>query len=261
MAQEKRELHLPAMDEMKLHSMEKTFPRILACGDTALSVELADTIDEAVSERVIAFAQSLADAPVDGVAELVPTYRSLTVFYDPETVRGRSLEVVLRQRLDSLVMGDVRARHFDVPVVYGGAVGIDLQELADMKGLTIPQLIELHSSAEYRVYMIGFAPGFAYLGGLPEILHTPRLATPRQRIEASAIGIGGKQASINSVPGPSGWRFLGRTPLRLFDPARPQPFLLKAGDRISFRPVSEEEAVDIDRAVAAGQPIGERVLR
>ncbi len=241
--------------------MVKTFPRILACGDSALSVELSDTIEEVVSDRVIALAQSLTDIPVSGIEELVPTYRSLTVFYDPETIRGANLAAMLRQRLETLVVSNARVRHFDVPVVYGGAVGMDLQELADMKGLTIPQLIELHSSVEYRVYMIGFAPGFAYLGGLPNILHTPRLATPRQRIEASAIGIGGKQASINSVPGPSGWRFLGRTPFRLFDPARPEPFLLKAGDRVWFRPVSEDEAVALDRAVAAGQAIEVGALR
>ncbi|TCU12638.1 5-oxoprolinase subunit PxpB [Rhizobium sullae] len=241
--------------------MVKMFPRILACGDSALSVELSDTIDEAVSERVIALARNLADAPVNGVAELVPTYRSLMVFYDPETVRGHSLAMTLRQRLDALVVGDNHVRRFHVPVVYGGTVGMDLQELADMKELTVSQLIELHASAEYRVFMIGFAPGFAYLGGLPEILHTPRRATPRQRIEASAIGIGGKQASINSVPGPSGWRFLGRTPLRLFDPARAEPFLLKAGDRVTFRPVSEDEAETLDRAIAAGRMTGEAVLQ
>lgn len=236
--------------------MAKTFPRILACGDSALSVELSDTIDEAISERVIALAKSLSDEPVDGIEELAPTYRSLMVVYDPAVIRGRDLAATLHQRLHGLSVGSGHARRFDVPVVYGGAVGMDLQELADMKGLTRSQLIELHASAEYRVYMIGFAPGFAYLGGLPELLHTPRLATPRQRIEASAIGIGGKQASINSVPGPSGWRFIGRTPLRLFDPVRPQPFLLVAGDRLRFRPVTEEEASQLDRTVTAGQATG-----
>jgi inhibitor of KinA len=236
--------------------MAKMFPRILACGDSALSVELSDTIDEAVSERVIALARSLSDAPIEGVEELVPTYRSLMVVYDPAIIRGLNLAPALQQRLDVLTVGNGRSQRFDVPVVYGGAVGMDLQDLADMKGMTVSQLIELHSSVEYRVYMIGFAPGFAYLGGLPESLHTPRLATPRQRIEASAIGIGGKQASINSVPGPSGWRFIGRTPLRLFDPVRPQPFLLGAGDRLRFRPVSEDEAVRLDRLVAAGQASG-----
>ncbi|WP_142778704.1 5-oxoprolinase subunit PxpB [Agrobacterium sp. T29] len=236
------------------------FPRILACGDSALSVELADTIDEAVSERIIALAANLTATPVEGIEELVPTYRSLMVIYDPSVIRGHALDRELHRRLMVLTVNSVPARRFDVPVVYGGSVGLDLQELADMKEMTPAALIELHASAEYRVYMIGFAPGFAYLGGLPEQLHTPRLATPRQRIEASAIGIGGKQASINSVPGPSGWRFIGRTPLRLFDPHRPQPFLLQAGDRVRFRPVSEDEAAELDRAVAAGQPVMEAQL-
>lgn len=236
------------------------FPRILACGDSALSVELADTIDETVSERIIALAANLAATPVEGIEELVPTYRSLMVIYDPSVIRGHALDRELYRRLMALTVNSVPARRFDVPVVYGGSVGLDLQELADMKEMTPAALIELHASAEYRVYMIGFAPGFAYLGGLPERLHTPRLATPRQRIEASAIGIGGKQASINSVPGPSGWRFIGRTPLRLFDPHRPEPFLLQAGDRVRFRPVSEDEAAELDRAVAAGQPVMEAQL-
>jgi KipI family sensor histidine kinase inhibitor len=129
---------------------------------------------------------------------------------------------------------------------------MDLDELADMKRMSAEALIALHASVEYRVYMIGFAPGFAYLGGLPEVLHTPRLAVPRQRIDASAIGIGGKQASINSVPGPSGWRFIGRTPLKLFDPARDEPFLLRAGDRVRFRPVQANEAAALDAAAADG---------
>jgi KipI family sensor histidine kinase inhibitor len=100
--------------------------------------------------------------------------------------------------------------------------------------------------------MIGFAPGFAYLGGLPARLHTPRLAKPRQRVEAGAIGIGGIQASITSVPGPSGWRYIGRTPVRLFDPRRQNPFLLRAGDRIRFRRIDDAEAHDLDRRIAAG---------
>ncbi|MFK3779543.1 5-oxoprolinase subunit PxpB [Agrobacterium sp. NPDC089420] len=240
--------------------MGDKFPRILACGDSALSIELADTIDEAVNKRIIALAENLAAMPVEGIEELVPTYRSLMVIYDPSVIRGQALCQELNQRLIKLTVAKASARRFDVPVVYGGPVGLDLQELADMKGLTPAALIELHASAEYRVYMIGFAPGFAYLGGLPEPLHTPRLATPRQRIEASAIGIGGKQASINSVPGPSGWRFIGRTPLRLFDPDRPEPFLLRAGDRVRFRPVSEDEGAELDRAVASGQPVAEARL-
>lgn len=229
--------------------------RIRPCGDGAMSVELSDRIDEAVSERVIALAASLASAPIHGVEETVPTYRALMVLYDPVLVRGAALAEAIRARLDGLDVEGGAGRRFTIPVAYGGAVGLDLGDLAAMKNMTPEALVALHAATEFRVYMIGFAPGFAYLGGLPDILHTPRLAVPRQRIEAGAIGIGGAQASINSVPGPSGWRYIGRTPVRLFDPARPEPFLLAAGDRVRFRPVSVDEAGALDAAVAAGEAV------
>ncbi|MBY3381780.1 5-oxoprolinase subunit PxpB [Rhizobium laguerreae] len=228
------------------------FPRIAACGDTALVVELSDQIDEETNMRVVALAHDLAAKPIEGVVETVPTYRSLLVVYDPALVRGSLLAKLLRVRLAEVPSANGAQRRIVVPVLYGGPVGMDLDELANMKQMGADTLITLHSSAEYRVYMIGFAPGLAYLGGLPDILHTPRLAVPRQRIEASAIGIGGKQASINSVAGPSGWRFIGRTPLKLFDPARDDPFLLRAGDRVRFRPVEAAEAAALDLASAQG---------
>jgi KipI family sensor histidine kinase inhibitor len=228
------------------------YPRVLACGDSALVVELSDRIDEAVNRQVVALADDLARSTIDGVVETVPTYRSLLVVYDPLRVRGRALGATLLQRLKAVEPGNETARLVVVPVVYGGDAGLDFEALAELKKMSTHELAAMHAAAEYRVYMIGFAPGFAYLGGLPEMLHTPRLAVPRQRIEGSAIGIGGKQASINSVPGPSGWRFLGRTPLKLFDPARTDPFLLRAGDRVRFRPVEPQEAAELDAAIAAG---------
>lgn len=228
------------------------FPRIAACGDSALVIELSDKIDEEANRRVIALADSLAALAIHGVVETVPTYRSLLVVYDPALVRGSLLAPLLQASLAEVSSANVAPRRIVVPVLYGGAVGMDLNELADMKDMSAEALIALHAAAEYRVYMIGFAPGFAYLGGLPDSLHTPRLAVPRQRIEASAIGIGGKQASINSVPGPSGWRFIGRTPLKLFDPAREEPFLLRAGDRVRFRPIEADEAAALDAALLRG---------
>lgn len=229
------------------------FPRFVASGDRALVVELADNIDDAVNRRVVALAANLAALPIDGVAEVVPTYRSLLVVYDPAVVRAACLTASLQARLDQVADAAPASRRIVVPVAYGGAVGRDLEDLAEMKGLSIEALIALHASGDYRVHMIGFAPGFAYLGGLPEALHTPRLGVPRQHIRAGAIGIGGRQASINSVAGPSGWRFVGRTALKLFDPARPEPFLLKAGDRVRFRPVGEDEAQALDAAAAEGR--------
>lgn len=242
-----------------MQSVHPNYPRIIACGDSALVVEFSDQIDEETNERVIALADMLATRPMTGVIETVPTYRSLLVAYDPIIIRGKTLSSSIATLLGQLSLGSATARRITVPVLYGEKVGIDLDELADMKHMSREELIALHASADYRVYMIGFAPGFSYLGGLPQQLHTPRLAVPRQRIEASAIGIGGKQASINSVPGPSGWRFIGRTPLKLFDLSRPQPFLLRAGDHVRFRPVDADEAESLDAAVSRGEAVEEWV--
>ncbi len=230
------------------------YPRIAASGDRAIVIELSDQISEETNMRVVALASDLQQNPIAGILETVPTYRSLLVSYDPLIVRGRDLSARLLERLSTIQIDGTRGRRLVVPVLYGGDLGMDLEEMAEMKAMSVADLITMHVSADYRVYMIGFAPGFAYLGGLPEILHTPRLPVPRQRIEASAIGIGGKQASINSVPGPSGWRFIGRTPIRMFDPTRNDAFLLKAGDYVRFRPIEQDEAAELDAAVAAGDP-------
>lgn len=237
--------------------VKHNYPRIIPSGDSALVVEFSDQIDEETNERVIALADMLATQPITGVIETVPTYRSLLVAYDPIIIRGKNLSASLETLLGQLSLGGAIARRLTVPVLYGHEVGIDLEELAEMKQMSRKELIAVHASADYRVYMIGFAPGFSYLGGLPQQLHTPRLAVPRQRIEAGAIGIGGKQASINSAPGPSGWRFIGRTPLRLFDPSRADPFLLRAGDRVRFRPVDADEAESLDAAITRGEPVEE----
>ena len=228
-------------------------PIFLPVGDRALAVEFGQTVDAGANRQVIALAESLAHEPVEGITECVPTYRSLLVSYDPQILRGAALEVLLAKRIKALTPGAEAGRLWPVPVVYGGAVGMDLEALAQEKSMSPEALISLHSSAEYRVYMIGFAPGFAYLGGLPDALHTPRLPVPRQSIPAGAIGIGGQQASINSVTGPSGWRFIGWTPWRAFDPERPEPFLFAAGDRLRFVPVSAGEGEQIAQGIAAGR--------
>lgn len=234
--------------------------RILPAGDQALTVEFSDRVDDEVNRRVIAFAGALDKDPIEGITETVPTYRSLLVCYDPGLVRGAALAGLLRQRLETLDVADQPGRIWTVPVHYGGDAALDLEELAAMKGLDCDALIRLHSQAEYRVHMIGFAPGFAYLGGLPDVLHTPRLKTPRQNIVAGSIGIGGRQSSISSFDGPSGWRFLGRTPLRLFDPRRAEPSLLRAGDTVHFAPVSAGEARRLEALASAGKAIAEPQL-
>lgn len=216
-------------------------PRIAACGESALTVEFSETVDLAANRRCLALAEALRAAPPSGMAEVVPAYRSLLVLFDPLATDMDSIADCVRERLSALpdLSGD--GPLMLVPVLYEGEACLDLQDLAEAKRITSEALIALHLSAEYRVFMIGFAPGFAYLGGLPDPLHTPRRATPRQWVPEGAIGIGGAQASVNSVAGPSGWHFIGQTPLHLFDPERSEPFLLAAGDRIRFRRIDRAE--------------------
>lgn len=230
--------------------------RILRCGEQAFSVELSDQIDETVNSQVTALADALAAQALPGVIEMVPTYRSLLVRFDPVVCPGAEMEMHLRAACETLKADEIsEGRHWKIPAVYGGEVGLDLEDLATKTGLGRQGFIDLHSAAIYRVYMLGFSPGFAYLGGLPEVLHTPRLKTPRQNVAEGAIGIGGKQANIMSLAGPSGWRYVAWTPVKAFDPSRADPFLFRAGDTLQFVPVSVEEGAALAARQAEGQTI------
>ncbi|TPW29701.1 5-oxoprolinase subunit PxpB [Martelella alba] len=231
--------------------------RILPAGDQALSVEFGDQVSEAVSRRVIAFSCQLEADPMPGIVEVVPTYRSLLVMYDPAVRRGAELANDLRARLSSVKATAAATRRFSVPVCYEGEAALDVAWLAEMKKLDPEALIALHGGAEYRVYMIGFMPGFAYLGGLPEALFTPRLDVPRPLVAAGSVGVGGQQACITSFAGPSGWRYLGRTPVRLFDIRRREASLLAPGDRVTFNRIGPDEADALDRRAAAGEALVE----
>ena len=213
--------------------------RILDAGDGGLVVEFGATVDERLNRLVIELDARLAAAALPGLIETVPTYRSLLVLFDPALVDRADLTVRLQALAADLRPGEAgRIRRWSVPVAYGGALGEDLDHIAAVHGLTTEEVVRHHTGADYRIYMIGFAPGFAYLGGLPQVLHTPRRAEPRPRTPAGSISIGGVQAAVSSVEVPSGWHMLGRTPLRTFDLRRDDPFLLKPGDRIRFQPVS-----------------------
>ena len=230
--------------------------RILACGDAALSVEFGDTIDPTLNARVLALDARVGEG-VAGVVETVPTYRSLLVHYDPVATDFESLSAALavltRDLPDALPSG----RLWRVPVVYGGAFGIDLAETAERHDLTPADLIERHAAPVYRVYMIGFLPGFAYLGGLDPAIATPRRETPRLKTPPGTISIGGVQALIASIEAPSGWHLLGRTPMRNFMPGREPVFLLRPGDRITFEPTPAARWDGLDAAAAAGDWVGE----
>ncbi len=218
-------------------------PRLLLAGDTALTVELSDTVDPAINARVIALDRALADAKLSGIVETVPTYRSLQIHYDPEAISIETLTATIERLAVDLDDTLAAGRRWTVPVAYGGQHGIDLDAVAERTGLTADEVVERHMAGDYRVYMIGFQPGFTYLGGLDPKLHLPRRETPRLKTPAGTISIGGIQAAVASIEAPSGWHLLGRTPVRAFDAARTDPFLFRPGDRIRFERIS---AADFD---------------
>jgi KipI family sensor histidine kinase inhibitor len=214
------------------------YPRFLPAGDTALLVEFANEISEPVNRQVQALAHALAQAHLPGLGEAIPAYRSLLVYYDPQQLSYAEVEeqvATLAARSEMITMPEPALK--EIPVVYGGEFGPDIAFVAQHHGLSVEQVIRLHSSATYRVYMLGFSPGFAYLGGLPDVLATPRLPTPRTRVPAGSVGIAGQQTGIYSLATPGGWRIIGRTPLRLFNPAQDPPTLLQAGDLVRFVPL------------------------
>lgn len=228
-------------------------PRFLPAGDRALVVEFGDAIDDATNARVLALAAQLRaqHAGSNGVQAVVPTYRSLTVMYNPRYLSCSALRRLVLACLETLD-GGVAApvRRWRVPVCYGGLYGEDLAPLAAAHGLTPDAVIALHSAPVYRVYMVGFLPGFAYLGGLDARLHTPRRTVPRAATPAGSVNIGGQQTAVASVAGPSGWHLLGRTPWRSFDLRRADPFLFTAGDEVVFTPIEAGEFARLEAAFA-----------
>jgi len=232
-------------------------PRILPCGDAALTVEFGREIDPAVNARVLAL-----DARVSGLAgvvETLPTYRSLLVHYDPAAVDFHALAAALLDLAADLPDIAREGRLWRIPVVYGGEFGVDLGDIARRHGITPDDLVQRHSAPVYRVYMSGFLPGFAYLGGLDPSIATPRRESPRARTPAGTISIGGVQALVASIEAPSGWHLLGRTPVRNFMLGREPVFILEPGDQIVFEPVAAERWEGLDGAAEAGDLVAELV--
>lgn len=234
-------------------------PRLLPCGDTAVSVDFGNVIDLAVNARVMALDRALAADPLPGVVETVPTYRALMVQFDP---LATDYEALCARLLALAAQGPATAappRRWRVPVAYGGDHGEDLEAMAAHAGLTPAAFVEAHVAPAYTVMMIGFLPGFSYLGGLDPRLARPRRDTPRPRVPASSVSIGGAQTAVGSVEGPSGWHLIGRTPARPFVLHRDPVFLFGAGDEILFAPVSDAEWRDLSARAAEGALVAERL--
>ena len=236
--------------------------RFLDAGDGGLMVEFGETIDEATNRAVVALADALDARSISGLIEAVPTYRSLLLLFDPVTLPRKRLVEIVEACWPPPEGGETRGTLWHVPVRYGGEQGVDLRFVADARGLDEEAVVALHTQAEYRVYMIGFAPGFAYLGGLPEALHTSRRQDPRPVVPPRSISIGGQQAAVGPpLAIPSGWHLLGQTPVRSYDPARTaRPFLFSPGDAIRFEPVGASDydalcaAADAGDLIARGAP-------
>ena len=232
-------------------------PRILPTGDQALTVEFGETIDPALNARVLELDRRAAAVP--GIVETIPTYRSLLVVYDPGIVGFEQLGETLLGLADDLTGEEASGTVWQVPVCYGGEHGIDLEATAATHGITPDELVRRHMAPTYRVYMIGFLPGFAYLGGLDPSIATPRRVSPRLKTPAGTISIGGIQALVASLAAPSGWHLLGRTPVRNFMPSRDPAVIIQPGDGVRFRRIDDSEFARLDREAEAGAPIAEAV--
>ncbi|MFO7708125.1 MAG: 5-oxoprolinase subunit PxpB [Desulfobacterales bacterium] len=217
-------------------------PVFRIAGDRGLLVEFGDAIDPEINRKIRAVAIALEKNPPPGIVEQIPTYRSIIIIYDPFKTNAAALRqhvVVLEGQLSEIPIPPPET--VEIPVCYGGDFGPEIEFVAKTHGLSVEEVVRLHSEPEYQVYMIGFTPGFPFLGGLPEVLHTPRLQTPRKAVPAGSVGIANNQTGIYPIESPGGWQLIGRTPLTLFDQRRERPFLIKSGDKLKFKPVSQGE--------------------
>jgi KipI family sensor histidine kinase inhibitor len=223
--------------------------RFLPASDNSLLVCFGQQISLDAHQRVVKLLRLLESEPVAGIRNLHPAYCSVLIKFDALKLRRDELEAILRPYLDRLE--DVHLpepRQVEIPVCYGGEYGPDLSDVSAMHGMTPAQAIELHASATYLVYFLGFAPGFAYLGELPQALVTPRLAKPRRSVPPGSVGIAGSQTGVYPFATPGGWRLLGRTPIAMFRPDRNAMSLLSVGDRVRFTPISRERFAALENA-------------
>lgn len=225
----------------------REYPRILQLGESAITVEFGDTISEILNDMAVSLTERFDRAPFPGYVESVPAYASTTLFYDPAAVRrnfpnfhsaGEAVTVLIESALAGLdIRGSAPAEAVEIPVDFSAECGLDLEELAVRSGLTVAEVISIFTERIYRVYMIGFLPGFAYMGEVDERIASPRKETPRTLVPRGSIGIAGRQTGIYSLDSPGGWQIIGRTDVSMFRPRDAEPCFLKAGDRVRFVPV------------------------
>ena len=222
-------------------------------GDRGILVEFSPEISYEVNEKVRGLDFALQKKKLRGIEEIIPTYRSLLILFDPRKIEREDIMSEIESTaasMQSMKFPDPRV--VEIPVKYGGEHGPDLEFVASYNNLSPQEVIDIHTGGEYRVYMLGFTPGFPYLGGMSEKIATPRLDSPREKIAGGSVGIAGDQTGIYPISSPGGWRLIGRTPLELFSPAEKEPFLLEVGDILHFNAISAEKYREINSRVKSG---------
>lgn len=228
----------------------KFFP----AGDHAMVVEFGSIIAENINQKVHALAGWIEEKQIEGVVELLPTFRSLMIYYDCHVVSFEQLKRKVSEFDDTKVSaGAEKKKIIKVPCCYGARFGSDLHDMEKILGIDKDEIIRIHSSVCYKIYMLGFLPGFVYLGGLDKRIEVPRLSSPRVKINPGSVGIGGNQTGVYPVASPGGWRLIGGTPLDFYDPDREKPILCNAGEYIRFVPIHIDEYYDIRHLVLKGQ--------
>ena len=233
--------------------MKNTYPRILPSGDCAVTVEFSDSISEDVNYRIRVFYENIQKEKIKGISDIVPAFSSVLVSYDPGVLSYRSLCTQLEKCLSmTSSVAHKQKRIVAIPVCYEEEYGPDLKFVAEHAGLSEEEVIQIHTSKEYLIYMLGFQPGFPYLGGLDERIFTPRLAVPRTLIKAGSVGIGGEQTGLYPLASPGGWQIIGTTPVKAYNPDKNPSIPYEAGDYIRFYPVTKERFLEIEKEEAQG---------
>ncbi|MDQ0162984.1 5-oxoprolinase subunit PxpB [Bacillus alveayuensis] len=229
--------------------MEFTFHPL---GDKAIQLQFSHEISEETIQRIRAYSAFLKEAPIQGVIEWIPAYTTLTILYEPEVISYEQLKKKLEQIKGQTAFDSSSPIVYEIPTYYGGEFGPDLSYVAQYNNMTEKDVIKLHTSVDYLIYMMGFAPGFPYLGGMPNQIATPRLEQPRKKVSAGSVGIAGEQTGIYPLDSPGGWRIIGKTPIKLYDPRLEQPILLSPGHYLRFKSITFEEYAAIEKEVQHG---------